>query len=599
MSFFEQILSWTIRHAGLLSFGLVWIIITTAAAIWVASLIGQVAIPGRESATRGPIGPLALWRRDGAPRYIRALTLLGLFLASYIAMVLVWEDFAYYDDSIFTLTTLKGHYVIPAIWPEEGRFWPFGLQEFNLIRHFTNTVIGYYVIAIVQLLVVCSILLILDDELNITSRTVLVVVALLTPSILISFNRLNAPERDVLFFLACLVLSVERFERTHSAAWAIAAVVSAQIMMYCKETVFLMVFGFAVSRLILRYRNERLAGRGYRLWARESRLDMCLASLAVVFLILYLGFVGNANMRYAGSYHLPRADAVLAYTRVDFLPWLLVAVLLGRIYMILRHRVAPWLLWDALAAGGVACFLAYIYLGMFRVYYMAPVDLIAVLYVGRFAVLSWKKIPSWGKITAIPLALMISFQGVLVSTFAIFEKKNVIQGKVEISASVETQYRRNSGKQLRLFFPFAGGYAIMEFAAYLNSRGIAVEGADDTAPGLNDVVLAEARRARAANLPGGPAEDGPCVEWRSIWCRVVDGPAPGDLVIVLPDDGASLAEASPYRNEGVLLTYSNPRLPIPQWLQWLFDCLPVGSQSSYRNVALPDRWMDGSVTLWK
>ena len=325
------------------------------------------SFPGRESATRGPIGLLALWRRDGAPRYIGALTLLGLFLASYVAMVLVWEDFAYYDDSIFTLTTLKGHYVIPAIWPEEGRFWPFGLQEFNLIGHFSNTVIGYYLIAIVQILVFCSILLILDDELNITSRTVLVVVALLTPSILISFNRLNAPERDVLFLLACLVLSVERFERTHSAAWAIAAVVSAQIMMYCKETVFLMVFGFAVSRLILRYRNERLAGRGYRLWARESRLDMCLASLALVFLILYLGFVGDSSMKYAGSSHLPRADAVLAYTRVDFLPWLLVAVLLGRIYMILRHRVAPWLLWDALAAGGVACFLAYIYLGMFRV----------------------------------------------------------------------------------------------------------------------------------------------------------------------------------------------------------------------------------------
>src|SRR6202035_587534 len=253
-------------------------------------------------------------------------------------------------------------------------------------------------------------------------------------------------------------------------------------------------------------------------------------------------------------------------------------------------RVAPWLLWDALAAGGVACFLAYIYLGMFRVYYIAPVDLIAVLYVGRFAVLSWKKMPSWGKIAAIPLALIISFQGVLVSTFAIFEKKNVIQGKVEISSLVETQSRRNSGKQLRLFFPFAGGYAIMEFAAYLNSRGIAVEGADDKAPGLNDVVLAEARRARAANSPGGPAEDGPCVEWRSIWCQVVNGPAPGDLVIVLPDDGASFAEASPYRNEGILLLYSKPRLPIPQWLQWLFDRLPVGSQSSYRNVALPDRW---------
>jgi hypothetical protein len=599
MSFsFEQILSWNTRHAGFLLFGLVWITITTAAAVWVASLVGQVAVPGRESATRGPIGLLALWRRDRAPRDIGALTLLGLFLASYIGMVLVWEDFAYYDDAMLTLSTLKGHNFQPGIWPVYGRFFPLGLQEFNLIRHFTDTAAGYHVVSIVQFLVFCSILLVLDDELKITIRVALVILALLTPSILISFGGLTFQERDVLFFLACLLLCVKRFERTHRAAWSIAAVISAQIMMYCKETVFLVVFGFVASRLILRYRNERLAGKGYRLWARDSRLDMCLASLAVVFLILYFGFVGNANMKYAVTYNVPRADVVLAYTKVDLFPWLLVAVLLGRIYMILRHQVAPWLLWDALAVGGVACFLAYIYLGMFRVYYMAPVDFIAVLYVGRFAVFSWKKMPSWSKIVAIPLALCIGFQGVLVSTFALFERKNVVQGKVDIASVVETQYRRNPGKQLRLFFPFASGYVIMEFAAYLNSRGIAVEGADDTAPGLNDVVLAEARPARAANSPSGPAEDGVCFGW-SIWCHIVNGSAPGDLVIVLPDDRASLAEASPYRNEGILLLYSKPHLPIPEWLQWLFDRLPVGQESSYRNVALPDRWMDGSVTLWK
>ena len=549
--------------------------------------------------TRGPIGLLAFWRRDGAPRDIGALTLLGLFLASYVAMVLVWEDFAYYDDSIFTLITLKGHNFTPTIVPIAGRFFPFGLQEFNLIRHFTDTAAGYHLVSIAQLLVFCLILLILDDELKITSRVALVILALLTPSILISFNGLNFLERDVLFFLACLVLSVERFERTHYAAWAIAAVISAQIVLYCKETVFLVVFGFAASKLILRYRSEHLAGTGYKLWARESRLDMCLASLAVVFLIVYFGFIGNANMKYANTAHLPRVDAALAYIKVDFLPWLLVASLLGRIYMILRHRVAPWLLWDALAAGGVACFLAYIYLGMFRVYYLAPVDLIAVLYVGRFAVLSWKKMPSRGKIAAMSLALITSFQGVFVSIFAITERKNVIQGKIAILSVVETQYKRNSGKQLRLFFPFANNYVIMEFGAYLSSRGIAVKGAEDTPRGLNGVVLAEARRARAANSPGGPAEDGPCVEWRSIRCQIVSGPTSGDLVIVLPDDEASLAEAFPYRNEGVLLLYSNPRLPIPHWSQWLFDRLPVGPQSNYRNVALPDRWMDGSVTLWK
>jgi hypothetical protein len=293
-------------------------------------------------------------------------------------------------------------------------------------------------------------------------------------------------------------------------------------------------------------------------------------------------------MHYADTMSQPRADVVLAYTRMDFLPWLLVTALLGRIYMILRYRIAPWLLWDALAAGGVAYFLAYIYLSLFSVYYLAPVDLIAVLYVGRLAVLSWKKMPSWGKIAAIPLASIIGCQVLLISTLVMVERKNVIQGTVEISSVVETQYRRNSGKQLRLFFPFATGYEIMEFASYLSSRGIAVKGADDTAPGPNGVVLATARRARAAKSTGGPAEDGPCVEYRSIWCQVVNGPASGDLVIVFPIDEASLAETSLYRNEGGLLLHSKPRFPIPQWFS---------DQVHFWNG--PNRWMDGSVTLWK
>jgi hypothetical protein len=44
----------------------------------------------------------------------------------------------------------------------------------------------------------------------------------MTPSILISFTGLIFPERNVLFFLACLVLSVRRFEQTKSIAWGMA-----------------------------------------------------------------------------------------------------------------------------------------------------------------------------------------------------------------------------------------------------------------------------------------------------------------------------------------------------------------------------------------
>src|SRR5262249_52910714 len=138
---------------------------------------------------------------------------------------LTWEDFAYYDNSMFTSGTLMGYDNTPIIVQESGRFIPLQHQEFNLIRHFTRSAIGYHVLPIAELLIFSYILLILDSELSLMVRAALAVLVLLTPSILMSFGLLIQSERNVLFFLACLVLSVKRFEQTRSIAWAVTAVV--------------------------------------------------------------------------------------------------------------------------------------------------------------------------------------------------------------------------------------------------------------------------------------------------------------------------------------------------------------------------------------
>jgi hypothetical protein len=118
-----------------------------------------------------------------------------------------------------------------------------------------------------KLVVFFSIIVVLDAELSITDRLALAIFALLTPSILTSFSGLIFDERNVLFSLVCLILSVKQFEQTGSIAWAVAATVSAQIMLYCKETAFLLLLGFALGRLILRCRNGHRAGWDYdRLW---------------------------------------------------------------------------------------------------------------------------------------------------------------------------------------------------------------------------------------------------------------------------------------------------------------------------------------------
>jgi hypothetical protein len=605
MPFVEQIPHWVMHHRGTLIFGLIWVTITITAAIFAVTVVGRIAAPTGEERARRPITLILTWRQAWRRRAVPAvLILLAVFLTCYIAMMLVWEGFAWGDDSIFTLSTLKGHNLTPVIWPGGGRFHPLGLQEFNLVRHFTNTIFGYHVLTTAQLLVFSWLLLLLDDELSISARAALVTAAFLTPSMLYSFNELWANERNVMFFLVCIVLSVKRFEKTQSTSWAVAAVLCAQIMLYNKETAFLLLLGFSASRLILRCRIAQVSGWDYgQLWVRESRLDWCLISLAILFLILYFIFIGNGNMYYAASLQVPRADLLLGYTRVDLLPWLLIAVVLVRIYLIMRRGVEPLLLWDGLAFGGVACFLGYVKLSIFEVYYLAPVDLIAVLYIGRFAVLSWKWIRSWSKVAVALLAFVVMFHDILVSAFVLYERKNVIHAKAEIASIVETQYRRATGKALKLFFPYAGGYAIKEFGAYLSSRGITVEGVDDETSAPKSVVLAEARRTRIKNAPGRPAEDGPCVGWVTMPCQLLDGPAPGDLVIVLPDDEVSLAEISVYRENGELLWFSKPYPPIPIWLHWVFDSLrrwPLGAESRYnRDYSLPDRWLDASVTLWK
>jgi hypothetical protein len=597
MNFFIEIFK-TVAAMPFVRFYTIWTTIAAAAVIYVTWAVGQATTPVVQQVKNLPIPhyqtPRSVWRSQ-----LIALAVLSAFLGCYIALMLRWEDFAYYDNDFFTGGILMGRDTAPIIARGSGRFFPLAEQEFNLIRRLTHTNTGYHLLPVVQLLIFSYILLILDSELGITVRTALALLTLLTPSIVISFLELMVPERNIMFFLACLLLSVKRFEQTQSIAWAVAAVICAQFMIYYKETAFLLLLGFALGRLVLRCKNGREGGWNYdRVWDKESRVDLCLAGMAVLFLLLYFAVVGiHGNMNYAVERRQALAEIVLAYLRLDLLAWLLLAVVLGRIYFILRHRAAPSPLWDGLAIGGVACFLAYV-VGL-RIYgpiYLAPVDLIAVLYVGRFAVLSWKTIRSWRKLAVSILAFVVLLQDVSLSAFALFERKNVIHAKAEIASVVEAQYESHAGNALRLFFPFANPYVIMEFAAYLNYRGVPVEGAVGVTSEQNSVALATRALAQDGACFGG-AEGG-----AGIRCHAVTGPAPHDLVIVLPDDEVSLAEAKVYRERGELLLFYEPSPPIPHWAYSLAANLVDGivvAAVRFTHKTLSDRWMDASVTAWK
>ncbi len=204
----------------------------------------------------------------------------------------------------------------------------------------------------------------------------------------------------------------------------------------------------------------------------------------------------------------------------------------------------------------------------------------------------------------------VLFQDVSLSAFRVFEGKNVIHGKAEIARVIKARYQGGAGNVQRVFFPFASPYTVMEFAAYLSYRGVPVEGVPVESAGWLGYLWREDWSVRVEGVPvksaglhsvalvsRSVAKDGPCVGYRSLVCHAGSSPDPGDLVIVLPDDDASLAETTPYRSGGELLFSYEPRPRIPRWLYALVGRLNVAASTS-PHKKLPDRWLHASVTAW-
>ena len=193
---------------------------------------------------------------------------------------------------------------------------------------------------------------------------------------------------------------------------------------------------------------------------------MCLAILSILFVLQYFAAMGfHGNMNYAVEHRQSLTDVILSYLRLDLLAWLFLASVARRIYLILRYKAEPSPFWDGLALGGVACFLAYLALRLFNAYYLAPVDLIAILYLGRLAAQSWNKVQAWRKAAALVRAAAIILQDASASAFWVIARKNIVHAKAEIASVVKESYL--SGATRRLFFPFATPYGAQQFSEYL------------------------------------------------------------------------------------------------------------------------------------
>jgi hypothetical protein len=566
----------------------IWTLLTIAAELCGVWFVRRgVPSIGRESDDNCPRKKPQAIARDMVPTLI---LLLG-FLGYYMALIVKWEDFAYYDNSSFTLFTLRGWNWPIQIWPTAGRFFPLGQQEFNILRHFTKTAVGYHSLAMAELVAFSGLLLKTDEDINFLANAVLVMIILIVPSVFISFGGLIYEERNILLCLVALVALVRRFEQTEQIAYAAGALGCVQIMLYYKETVFLLISGFAAGRVLLRRLS---AGRpsswsSEQLRSKQSRLDLCFIALCLLFLVYYVAAMfPHWTMQYATGRRLPLLESAVAYLKEDVLAWLLAALVFVRIHRICSHRVNPDPLWDGLAIGAVACLFGYLCLSMYAAYYLAPVDIIAVLYIGRFVILRWGQFaPQLKAVVALTL-IAIALQDLSLSAFRAFERKNVIHAKAEMAEVIKKHVPTGPRETQRLFFPFSTPYTVMEYGAYLSYRGVAIDGVVDKPSGPAKIELVSRNTSKS----------GRCVDYRAIVCNTGMEPDRGDLVILLPDDDASPRQVDAYRDGGDAIFSYEPHPILPRWLFPLVNDLSIVSPIASRKD-LTDTWLHASVIVWR
>lgn len=562
--------------------GLFWPVWTVITVLGVALVMWVIPRPdgvGRD--------PLEIRRATSLRCTVLSVSFLVLFLGCYIAGSLAGDDFTYYDNSLFTLGTLAGHNFPVFIWPDLGRFFPLCFQEYNVLRHFTNSPDGYHAVRVAQLVLLPLVLLLLDWELNIRERVGLILLLLITPSILISFSGLIYAESNIVFLLACLMWSIQRFERTESRMWAVCALISVQLMLYYKETVFLFVLGMAGGRLLYRcWATNRMRWEWNRVREPESRLDLCLALLVIPFLLYYCAamFPGFST-GYAQKVRLPMIGVFSAYLRVDLLAWILVGVVFARGFLIATRSIRPSLLWEGLALGSVAYMAGYLALRMQSAYYFAPVDFVAVLYLGRLTVVTWTQMKAAVRVFSVIVIVFVVIQDLSLSLFRVYEMKNVIHAKAAMGSVIEARYRTSTQPIRKLFFPFSTPVDMMELGAYLTYRGLPME--NDA--GTGDVMIVGREVMR----------DGPCVSGKPLICHRGSVPEHGDIVVVLPDDIPGAGDLISYRSSRSIPLFSyDPYPAIPGWIKPVVAPLHVVSPIIF-NQPLPDEYLRASVTVWQ
>jgi hypothetical protein len=413
-------------------------------------------------------------------------------------------------------------------------------------------------------------------------RASILIAAMLTPSFVISFTWLICPERNVLFWLAIMLLCLHGYTKTKARTYFVGCLVATHFALYYKETVVLVVVGYAAARLLLEvYVGRRAGHRSWREFARQNSLALGLLAVSGIYVVLFLAaMLPHRTFSYVSANQTGLGSVLLRYQQTAWLPFILIPVLILRLgrFVFYGGQFDPT--WDCLGIAALACFLWLIALRLYAGYYTAPVDLIALLYLARVS-LSWLL-----KRTRLRVSVVTAvFTCVLVhnaaySSFSLIESKSLMAIKSQFAEFLRSYRPAASSSAVILFFPYADGFSLMGLSAYLRYKGFQLAEQGVTGSEAGPALVVEGRAAFATNR---------CVGYRDYACIHADSAPDGALIVVLPDDKASMADVEQIGKDSALLfstetcaVYTRPG----SWLRLLHAISPHFSEGE-----LPEHWL--------
>jgi hypothetical protein len=500
------------------------------------------------------------------------------FLAFYIFVIFYKEDFAYYDDDMLTEFSVQGRDFLPPIWPQVGRFYPLGQQEFNLLKLVTRSPIGYHSMVVVQLVLLLSILLLALREYQLRYRLLILFTIMIAPSFLIPFTGFVYPERNVLFWLAMLICCLLGYSRNRTPGYFVGSLVSTHFVLYYKETVVLLIVVFAVSQLLLQVRSAvDKKSPAWRELARQNALPFGMLAISAAYVLLFgLIMFPHGNFSYIAAMREPLRSVLLTYLETAWLPWILVVVVFTRIYgWIVSGRTLD-LVWEPLALGAIAYFFGVISLRLDSGYYLAPVSLIALLYLARNC-RDWLWKPSTASVALVTAALAcLVLHDAAFSTFRMVERKETIETKGRLANFLKGYLSTSDSSTVTLFFPKASAVHLMELSSYLKYKGFLLDGQASGSAGPKLAIQG------ADNYSGER-----CVNYRDFKCVHAAAPERASLIVFLPDDRVSMSEVKGFSaNATLLFSVNSCEFCSGSKFQLLHPISP-----EFSNTTLPEHWL--------